>query len=71
MKDGDINNFRDPKIWFSEETKQYYLVIGNSIRGVGSVLLYATSDDNLEDWQFKSVLYQYTDSNMIECPNLV
>lgn len=62
-------DFRDPKIWREEDG--YYLLAGNKTdEGIPQVVLFHS--DNLEDWQYVSVLAKDLDGKlgtMWECPD--
>lgn len=63
-------DFRDPKIWYDEEEKQYYAVIGSRpADGSGAILLY-TSPDGIH-WNYVGILDRCNNEygRMWECPD--
>lgn len=63
-------DFRDPKVWYDEEEKAYYVVVGNRpADGSGSVLLYRSED--AVHWKFVTILDAcYNEyGKMWECPD--
>ncbi|MDO4167822.1 MAG: glycoside hydrolase family 32 protein [Eubacteriales bacterium] len=65
---GSTEDFRDPKVWKEEDG--YYMVVGNrAADGSGQILLYRS--DNLETWEFVTVLDQSHGKfgKMWECPD--
>lgn len=67
-KGSSTKDFRDPKVW--KEDDGYYMVVGNrAADGCGQVLLFRS--DNLEDWEFISILDQSRGEygSMWECPD--
>ena len=67
-ENGNIHDFRDPKIW--RENGQYYAVMVNrAVDGSGVVLRYESEDGF--SWKFKDVLERCHNEygNMWECPD--
>lgn len=70
VEGADSSNFRDPKVWFAEETGEYYMIVGTSINGKGNVLLYKSMD--LLEWECLGPLVDYDENlgSMWECPDI-
>lgn len=67
---GSTEDFRDPQIWYDQEEKAYYLVVGDrSEDGSGMILMYRSLD--LKDWSFVTILDRCNNEfgRMWECPN--
>jgi len=79
VSQGDLsttNNFRDPFIY--EENGTYYMLIGgtNKATGGGAIYCFKSTDENLESWEYMSILYSGDSNkysflgNCYELPNL-
>lgn len=67
---GSAIDFRDPKIWYDENEKCYFSVIGNRpADGSGSILLFTSKDT--KKWEFVTVLDSCNNEygKMWECPD--
>ena len=65
-----VVDFRDPKLWYDDEEKRYYCVVGSRpADGSGAILLY-TSEDG-ESWSYVGVLDACRNEygRMWECPD--
>ena len=54
---GEREQFRDPFVWYDDETKQYFMLVSTSIPGAGGSANVYTSPD-MRDWQHHGYLYQ-------------
>ncbi len=48
-------DFRDPKVWYEEADKTFYMILGASVNGDPAMLLFHSDDS--ENWAFHHVLY--------------
>lgn len=67
--DGDIENFRDPAVFYTNNT--YYCIIasGHSETKTARLLLYKS--DNLFNWEYSGVMVEWQSSLCAECPSFV
>jgi autotransporter-associated beta strand protein len=63
---GDLQNFRDPKVWQYNGT--YYMITGCVQNSLASTFIYSSSD--LTNWTFRNTCYQDGSGGGWECPNL-
>ena len=62
-------NFRDPAV-FCEDVRNYLIVASaDNARKTGTLLLYESND--LLNWKYKGVLYEYRDAFCCECPSFL
>ena len=66
-KDTVISMWRDPFIW--KEGSVYRLLLSGTCKKKGCIALYESQ--NLEEWEFCSILYQSKEYELIECPNIM
>ena len=67
---GSQTEFRDPKIWYDEELKKYFSVVGNRpADGSGMVVMYESEDGF--HWKYRAVVDQCKNEygKMWECPD--
>lgn len=66
-------DFRDPKVWYEEADKTFYMILGASVNGDPAMLLFHSDDS--ERWEFHHVLYvapayfRENGGRCIECPD--
>lgn len=62
-----IKNFRDPKVFWHEETRRWIMVLAGGDR----ILFYVSA--NLLDWELASELtsFDVAEGNVLECPDLI
>lgn len=70
--DGDISNFRDPKV--IQKDNKYYMVVGSTTGGlkVGDGRIFMYESEDLYHWQYKGILLKCNGewTSMCECPDL-
>ncbi len=54
---GEREQFRDPFVWYDDETKQYFMLVSTSIPGKGGSANVYTSPD-MRDWLYHGYLYE-------------
>ncbi|MHA6483426.1 glycoside hydrolase family 32 protein [Paenibacillus sp. strain BS8-2] len=66
--DGDLYNFRDPKVWMQDGL--WHLIVGSSKEGRGRILLFRSED--LCSWHYSGVMAESDgdEGDMWECPDL-
>jgi len=73
LPEGVSCDFRDPKVWFDDETKSYFMLLGASVEADPAVLLFTSI--NGDDWVFDHVLYRADKhfrqhgGRCVECPD--
>lgn len=65
----DLQEWRDPFV-FSERGRTYMLT-GGQLDGKGTVALYRAQDADLNEWEYRGILFTHPNVDVIECPNLV
>jgi beta-fructofuranosidase len=68
----DRNEFRDPQVFFNDETKEYWMLVSTRTGNKAVVALFATSDPASDNWQIKDPLFT-TDTDayfMLECADV-
>lgn len=66
----NLEDFRDPKIWYDDEEECYFAVVGNrTLEGSGLVLLFKSKD--IKNWEYVSTLDKSDNEYgfMWECPD--
>lgn len=54
---GERDQFRDPFVWYDDETELYYMMISTSVPGAGgSANIYTSS--NMREWEYKGYLFE-------------
>lgn len=66
----DQNNFRDPDIFYNDETQEYWMVIGARYNNIGELVYYTTKDLASPDWAFQGAFYAPNKYDMLECPDV-
>ena len=67
---GSFSDFRDPKLWYDEELKKYFVVVGNRAADTSGRALLYESEDGFH-WSFRTVLDESRNQigKMWECPD--
>ena len=67
---GGVNDFRDPYIFYHEESEEYWMLITTRDYSGGVIRRYSSTD--LWTWKNEGVFYRNTDGNYnMECPTLI
>lgn len=66
----DQNNFRDPDVFYNDETQEYWMVVGARINNVGELVYYTTKDLASPNWSFQGAFYAPNSYDMLECPDV-
>ncbi len=62
-------DFRDPAILCCDNNNYLVIASANKTKGTGNLLLYKSND--MTDWEYSGVLYEYENCNYCECPSFV
>ena len=54
---GEREQFRDPFVWFDDETQQYFMLVSSSVPGAGGTANVFTSTD-MHQWEHHGFLYE-------------
>lgn len=54
---GEREQFRDPFVWYDDETRQYFMLVSTSVPGAGGTANIYTSQ-NMHEWDHKGFLYE-------------
>lgn len=65
----DVANFRDPKVWYRDNS--YYCLVGTSVSGAGTLAMYRSKD--LLDWEYVGFPLKRNNElgDMWECPDII
>lgn len=63
------NDFRDPAILCCGDRNYLVIASADKKKGTGNLLLY--SAENMLDWKYEGVLYEYDDCRYCECPSFI
>lgn len=66
----NMNEFRDPYIFFNDEFNEYWMIISAQKSGKGFLLVYKTDDLSSDNWAFQGPLDVEGDYLMLECPDI-
>ncbi|HDG1676410.1 TPA: glycoside hydrolase family 32 protein [Kluyvera ascorbata] len=73
LPEGVDCDFRDPKVWYEEADRTFYMILGASVNGDPAMLLFYSEDS--ENWAFHHVLYvapayfRQNGGRCVECPD--
>ncbi len=54
---GERDQFRDPFVWYDDETSQYFMLVSTSVPGAGGTANIFTSQD-MHDWEHHGFVYE-------------
>lgn len=66
------NDFRDPFVFFNNETNEYWMLVSTFRNNIPVIALYTTNDLSSDNWTLKSPFFT-TDNNsygVMECPDV-
>lgn len=64
------NDFRDPQVFWNEEKKCYYMLVGARMDGKNGGIVALYTSDNLSDWALQSPFYEQEELYFLECPDV-
>lgn len=66
----NINEFRDPYVFFNNEFNEYWMLVSAQQSGKGVLLVYKTNDPASDSWQVRGTLNVEGDYLMLECADI-
>lgn len=66
--DYDVNEFRDPQVFYDEADAQYHLVVTSYFQGRKALAHYVSAD--LQSWELLPEPLYVTDDTFMECPDV-